>query len=286
MIIELPDVDGVSHRYVNVNGLRFHVAEAGCGDPVLLLHGWPQHWYQWRHLIPSLAKRYKVLCPDLRGFGWSDVPRKGYEKEQLATDIINLLDALNLERIYLVGHDWGGWVGFLICLRVPDRVRKYVALNIPHPYQKIDLRKFRSIWRFWYQLVIAFPGAEIWVPLLVRHFLRRTALVCGWSSDEIEIYYQVLQQPKRARASVLLYRIFLLKELLPLAKGKYCSSRLYVPTLLLFGTRDQFISTMLLKGYEPYVEQMTIEPHHDSGHFIVEQKPDLVAAKVKEFFKT
>jgi pimeloyl-ACP methyl ester carboxylesterase len=81
-----------------------------------------------------------------------------------------------------------------------------------------------------------------------------------------------------------LYRDFLLKELFPLAKGDFCSSQLQVPTLLLFGTQDQFISTALLDGYEPYVVQLNIEYFHDCGHFIAEEKPDLVATKIKEFF--
>jgi len=284
MVPELPEIDGVSHRFVYVNGLRLHVAEAGGGEPVLLLHGWPQHWYQWRHLIPSLAKNHRVLCPDFRGFGWSDAPRSGYEKEQLATDIIGLLDVLNLERICLVGHDWGGWVGFLVCLRAPDRVSRYVALNIPHPFQRLDLRLLGASWRFWYQLVIAFPGAEAWVPTFARYLLRRSAVAREWRSEEIDIYFQVLRQPKRARASVLLYRTFLFGEFLPVARGRYCSLRLHVPTLLLFGSRDMFISTTLLSEYEPYVEQLTIEQVHDCGHFIVEEKPELVATKVKEFF--
>src|ERR1051326_5683167 len=83
----MPIVEGVSHRWVQARGLRFHVAEAGAGDDVvLLLHGWPQHWYEWRHLMPALAAdgRRKVLAMDLRGFGWSDAPRRGYEKENLA----------------------------------------------------------------------------------------------------------------------------------------------------------------------------------------------------------
>ncbi|MFI5121970.1 MAG: alpha/beta fold hydrolase, partial [Vicinamibacteria bacterium] len=134
---ELPHVDGVTHRFVGANGIVFHVALAGSAndDPVLLLHGWPQHWYEWRHLIPQLADRHRVLALDLRGFGWSDAPRRGYLKEQMATDVLAVLDALGLDRVKLVGHDWGGWIGFLLCLRAPERVDRYLALGITHPWQ-------------------------------------------------------------------------------------------------------------------------------------------------------
>ena len=117
-----PQAEGVTHRFVRVNGLNWHLAEAGSGEPMLMLHGWPQHWYMWRYQIPYLAQHYAVICPDLRGFGWSDAPATGYEKEQLVDDIIALLDTLKLKRIRLMAHDWGGWVAFLLCLRQPDRV--------------------------------------------------------------------------------------------------------------------------------------------------------------------
>ena len=87
---DLPEVEGVSHRRVRARGLDFHVAEAGEGDDVVLcLHGWPQHWYEWRHLMPALAAAgHRVLAMDLRGFGWSDAPPRGYEKENMADDVL------------------------------------------------------------------------------------------------------------------------------------------------------------------------------------------------------
>ena len=97
--MDLPAVEGVTHRWVEARGLKFHVAEAGAGpDTVLLLHGWPQNWFEWRHLMPALADRHRVLAMDLRGFGWSDAPRRGYEKENLASDVLAVLDELGIER--------------------------------------------------------------------------------------------------------------------------------------------------------------------------------------------
>ena len=105
----LPEVEGVTHHWVRVRGVELHYAEAGSGDDVVLcLHGWPQHWYEWRRLMPALAADgYRVIAPDLRGFGWSEAPADGYEKENLADDVLALLDELGLERVKLVGHDWG-----------------------------------------------------------------------------------------------------------------------------------------------------------------------------------
>lgn len=288
--LPLPQIEGIKHRFVEMPGLRLHLAEAGQGEPLLLLHGWPQHWYMWRHLIPQLAVHYRVLCPDLRGFGWSDAPSSGYEKEQLATDIIALLDTLGLDRVRLMGHDWGGWVGFLLCLRHPERVQQFVALNILHPWQRLDWPVLSTLWRFWYQWVIAFPGLGGW---LLRHrpgfvssiILRRSFVNKQSLSDEERAgYAECLREPQRAHASVALYRSFLLREFFPIGFGRYRPFSLRVPTLLLYGTRDIFVSPKLLRGYQPHTQTMTVELVPQSGHFIAEECPDLVLERARAFF--
>src|SRR4051794_36789838 len=156
---EMAHLDGVRHRYVGANGICHHVAEAGSADadPVLILHGWPQHWYMARHLIPRLADHHRVLALDLRGFGWTDAPSAGYEKEELATDVLAVLDALGIDRVNLIGHDWGGWIGFLLSLRAPERIDRFLALGITHPWQSIG-GDWRQLPRFAYQAPIITPG--------------------------------------------------------------------------------------------------------------------------------
>ena len=83
-----PHVAGVEHRFLDAGGLRMHLAEAGEGRPIVMLHGWPQHWYLWRRLIPLLAPQARLLCPDLRGFGWTEAPRRGYNRETMAEDVL------------------------------------------------------------------------------------------------------------------------------------------------------------------------------------------------------
>ncbi len=284
-----PEVDGVSHTFVDAAGLRMHVAEAGEGEPLVLLHGWPQHWFMWRHQIAPLAEHYRVLCPDLRGFGWSDAPASGYEKENLAVDVVKLLDALGLERVRLAGHDWGGWIGFLIGMRHPERVERLLALNIPPPWGTLDLRTVAGIWRFWYQVVLASPwlGARILRdrPEFVRFLLRASSKDSDtWTDDELDAFAEPLREPARANATVQLYRTFLLREFPKLAQGTYESLRLTVPTLLLFGTDDFAISTSMLRGYEPYVDDFVLELVPDCGHFIAEQRPQIVTERTLEFF--
>jgi pimeloyl-ACP methyl ester carboxylesterase len=289
VLTDLPHVDGVRHRFIGANGIVHHVAEAGAdnGDPVVLLHGWPQHWYEWRHLIPELAERHRVLAVDLRGFGWSDAPPFGYEKEELASDILALLDALGIDRVKLVGHDWGGWIGFLLCLRAPERFDRFLALGITHPWQSLG-GGWRDLPRFWYQQVIITPGlgyALHRTGLFVRAALRSGP--AGESAfDEVALssFADNLAEPARARACVRLYRSFNFRELLPVIRGRYMSQRLTVPTRLIIGTEDAVLSTRLVTGWEAHADDMSVEIIPGCGHFIADERPDLVAAEARALF--
>jgi len=158
-----PDIPGVAHRYVEIETadagrLRVHYAEAGSGEPVLMLHGWPQHFWSWRRVIPRLADRHRLICPDLRGFGWTGTPGLGYDSETFASDAVALLDVLELARVKLIGHDWGGFAGFLLALHHPERVERYLALNCPVAWAPVRPRLALEAWRAWYTLVLAAPG--------------------------------------------------------------------------------------------------------------------------------
>jgi pimeloyl-ACP methyl ester carboxylesterase len=280
----MPEVAGVAHRYVRARGIRFHVAEAGQGPAVVLLHGWPQHWFEWRRVIGPLAERFRVLCPDLRGFGWSDAPAHGYEKEALATDVLALLDAVGVERFRLIGHDWGGWIGFLIALREPERLERLIPLNVAHPFGGPSAARARAMWRFWYQAVIAAPliGPRV---VAGTSFLARWlgAGPSAWSEKETEVFLGQFREPDRARASALLYRSFLTRELRQLAAGRYRRARLHTPTLLLYGTADRVIRPAHIEGYERHTEDMTVELVPGRGHFIVDERPELVIDRAVSF---
>lgn len=285
----MPNVAGVTHRWVDVSGLTVHVAEAGVGPPVVMLHGWPQHWFCWRHVVPLLADRYRLIMPDLRGHGWSSAPRRGYEKEQLASDLLGLLDTLELDDVGLVGHDWGGWTGFLACLRAPDRFRAFVALGIVHPFQRPTLAKAAQAWRGAYQLALSAPvvaaatlRASPWpVATAIRAGMTRPECT---SDAELSAYGTILQQPDRARASVQLYRTFVFRELSML--GRYRQQCLRVPTYLLVGDADPVASPALLDGWQNNAETMTLERLPDVGHFVPEEAPHDVATAVARVLGT
>jgi pimeloyl-ACP methyl ester carboxylesterase len=293
MEVPLPEVEGVEHRWVQAGDLRMHVAEAGPadGEPAMLVHGWPQHWYEWRKVIGPLADAgYRVVCPDLRGLGWTDAPpgARGYLKESMAADLVRLLDALEIESTHLAGHDWGGYIGFLLCLRSPERVRRYMALNIIHPWLSFRVSDLRRLPRLSYQWVIAAPGLNRRVinhPSFMHRFLKTGSVhKDAWTDADVEAFAAPLREPARIRASAAIYRTFNTREVLPLIRGRYRSRRLRVPTLMLFGTRDFVISPRQLEGFEPYADDMRVELVEDSAHFIVEERPDLVAERAIAHF--
>jgi pimeloyl-ACP methyl ester carboxylesterase len=276
-----PAVPGVRHRHVDAGGLRMHVAEAGRGDPVVLLHGWPQHWYVWRDVIPQVAPHGHVVCPDLRGFGWTDAPDSGYDLETMARDVLAVLDVLGLDRVSFAGHDWGGWIGFLLCLHHPERISRLVALGVLPPWPSRNPRNVLEAWRLAYQLVIAVPqlGRRA-VALGTRAALR--AASDSFSDEELDVFADRIEGD-RARATELLYRTFLLRTILPVATGRYAGVPLRVPTLLIVGERDPAIPARVAREQAARSEAVELEIVPDAGHFVVDERPDLVADRILRF---
>jgi pimeloyl-ACP methyl ester carboxylesterase len=288
--MEPPALPGVEHLYVDVPGVRVHVAAAGPADapPLVLLHGWPQHWWCWRHVIPELATTHRVLAADLRGFGWSSAPSAGYEKEQLATDLLALLDAMGLDRVGLVGHDWGAWTGFLAGLRAPERFTGFLALAIPPPNHDAPPKAMRESWRFAYQVVLSTPVVGT---TLVRATPMISRMIPGGARQRehlgaaaAQMYARVLEEPPRALASSLLYRTFLMRELPGIMKGRYRGRRLAVRTILLAGADDPAVRPVMLEGVERSGEDLRLEVLPDTGHFVPEERPERVVAAARELF--
>ncbi|XP_028789403.1 uncharacterized protein LOC114745416 [Neltuma alba] len=127
-------MEGIQHRTVEVNGIKMHVAEKGEGPVVLFLHGFPELWYSWRHQILSLSSRgYRAVAPDLRGYGDTDAPPSvsDYTVFHMVGDLIALLDSMAVDKVFLVGHDWGALIGWYLCMFRPERVKAYVCLSVP-----------------------------------------------------------------------------------------------------------------------------------------------------------
>jgi pimeloyl-ACP methyl ester carboxylesterase len=268
-----PDLPGVRHDYVDAGGLRTHVAFAGPEDapPILLVHGWPQHWWAWRHVIPGLAKRLHVIVPDLRGHGWTDRPEAGYAKEQLATDLLALLDVLGIAQATWIGHDWGGWVGQLVALRAPERIERMLVLGVPHLWVDPHPR----------QLALLGYQGPISLPILGRPIAQRMIrpiLQAGRGDDPLSaVDLELFAQHISPEVTVAMYRTFLTREIVPIARGRYARSQLEVPTTVMVGARDR-VTRGVTPGSVPGQPRLQVQQIDGVAHWLPEQRPDVVTS--------
>jgi pimeloyl-ACP methyl ester carboxylesterase len=283
----MPYVAGVRHRDVDLGEVRLHVAEAGSGPPLLLLHGWPQHWWSWRRLIPALAERYHVIAPDLRGWGWSSASPGDYAKATWAHDLLALLDADGLDRVHVIGHDWGGYVAFLMALMAPERIERLVALDVAPPWPSGGPRPRHLLVPALasYQVLVGTPVLGPRTMTAGRAFVRGIIRAgsgpnVNWSDAELDVYADVLREPARAAASSACYRTFLTRELpVSISRGDR-SEELRVPSLLVMGGRSAL--RLVLDPRPGHNLQVATIP--GGGHFLPEEAPDAVLAHALPFF--
>jgi pimeloyl-ACP methyl ester carboxylesterase len=290
MALEMPQVPGVDHMFVRAGDLDFHLAVTGEGAPVLLLHGWPEHWYAWREVMPSLAERHRVMAMDLRGFGWTDIAWEGFDKENMADDVARVLAATEIERVSVIGHDWGGWIGMLLAMRRPELVEQLIVLDAlppwarPYPPGLVGARRLRQ-----HTLMASPLGRQLLhrgVGLPARQIRRYAADPAKIGEAPLAIYTRDLKASTRARAGTLLHRTFLARELRPLLAGRYRDARLAVPTLVLYGDRDGLFSPSGYDDHDRHAEDLRLEAVAGAGHYLPEEAPQVVAERALDFFAT
>ena len=285
----MPELAGVEHRFVGLStGVRVHVAQAGPPDApvVLALHGWPQHWWSWRRVIPLLSGDFRVLAMDLRGLGWSGWPADGdFTKQRIADDAVALLDALGIERAYVLGHDWGGYAAIRLAVSAPERVRALLAMSVGHPWVPRS-RGAVNAWRLAYQLPLAAPLVG---PAVIRDGRFPRAVLRGawgdrttWDEEAAELYVQALRRDRPAQAGSLLYRHFLARELPGTMRGAFARERFAMPARLLMGRRDPIAA--FAGGFERHGADAAVEMIDGCGHFVPEERPQLVAERARELF--
>jgi len=286
-----PTVEGVevTHRYIDIGGLNVHIAEAGQGEPLIMYHGWPQHWWMWRKQFPFFASRFRVIAPDIRGFGWTEATGSGYLKDELADDLVKLIHALGYKRVRLLSHDWGGFIGIIANAKNLGVISQHFALNICPIWPRMDLQLIPATIQLGYMFRIAMPyfGRRMLMRdgTFIRYLMTRGGTRKeGWKDYETSTFSDVFKDPKRAKASTELYGSFLLREFLPLGLGKYRKYHIKTPSRILFGEKDFAIALSWLRGYEKHVDDFKIELVPETGHFIVDERPDLVNERAMSFF--
>jgi pimeloyl-ACP methyl ester carboxylesterase len=278
------ELAGVTHRHIEARGMRFHVAEAGPdgAPPVVLTHGWPQHWWLWRHVIPQLAKDRKVYAWDLRGLGWSDAaPDCDYTKTAMADDLLGVMDALDVDRAGLVGHDWGAFSGMIACVKAPERFTGFVSCSVPHLWPR-DRFNPRRLVLLGYQGPISTPflGERLMRKGFATRLLKAGRASGRWSDEELHAFGDVIREPKAAKATVGIYRQFLTKELPQFFRGAYADQRLKVPTRLLAGTEDVAVKGDSLEGAN--ADDLVVQWVDGAGHFLPDEAPEVVVQAARE----
>lgn len=265
-----------------INGLRFHVIVEGQGAPVVLLHGFPDTSFVWRHQILALVKAgYRVIAPDLRGRGQTEAPAsvEEYRLTSSVGDIAAILDTLGLERAHVVCHDWGAGVGWLFAALMPQRVERLMALSVGNPAARgrADLDALR---RGWYRILFLFPDIERVLRQDDWYLLRA---LFGEAKD-LDRYLADLAAPGALTAGLNWYRANMSIE--RLAGPPPDLPAIQAPTLGVFGARDPFLTEeAMARSGETVRGPWRYERFDEAGHWIQLDAPDQLNALLLEFLR-
>jgi pimeloyl-ACP methyl ester carboxylesterase len=279
----LPEAPGFDHLVVETPGLRTHVATIGEGEPVILLHGMSQHWWQWHAIAPVIAARgYRVLCPDLRGAGWTVADDPRIERETRLRDLLALFDVLGIERAHVVSHDLSVLTAMQLTYDHPERVRTAVQLSVMPGFMKFSLKlapAFEHLPKFiWHR-----PGASH------RGIFSEKYAFRPMSEATIEAHLAPMRRPDIDAAVRPLTRGIVLPEAMRMVRGVYRRRRLVVPTLVVFGRQDYAFSEEVMQRICPdpqrYADRVEFAYVDDAAHFITDDAPDAVADLALDWFE-
>jgi pimeloyl-ACP methyl ester carboxylesterase len=277
-----------AHRTAVVNGFRMHFVIAGDGYPVVLLHGWPQSCYAWRKIIPSLAERFTVIAPDLRGLGNSDRPMAGYDKRTLASDVYALVQSLGFSKIGLTGHDWGGVVAYYLAYDHPELVERLMILDsvpgLGRSGDKIDRETAKRLWHVFFHAGIP-DLAEKLISAHLEAYLRYfyTSTLYNYSpavftNDDIAEYVRAYSVPGALRAGLQYYRTALQEDLENLSR---CTRKLTLPITAWGG--EAFLGN-IVPSWRTVADKVEGGEVKECGHFVAEEKPDFTIRLALDFF--
>jgi pimeloyl-ACP methyl ester carboxylesterase len=281
------------HGYADLGDVRLHYVEAGEGPLVLLLHGFPQFWYQWRHQIPALVGAgFRVVAPDMRGYNLSDKPLgvRAYRVELLARDVERLIVACGGEAADVVGHDWGAIVAWTAAMRHPERVEKLAILNVPHPARFPDglmspMQLLRSSYAFFFQIP-RLPEEVIRAGdfALLRSVLRGDPVRPGtFSEEDVQRYVEAISRPGALTATINYYRALLRNP----RETRALLKRIEAPVLVIWGERDRFLSRRLSEPPHLWVPDLLgVKRLPDASHWVAEDRPLEVNTLLLDFLRS
>jgi pimeloyl-ACP methyl ester carboxylesterase len=286
----------INHGFANVNGINLHYADAGKGDLVIFLHGFPEFWYSWRHQLNALAPQFHVVAPDLRGYNLSDKPAnvEDYRLEVLAEDVIGLIDHFGARTAAIVGHDWGAGVAWAVAQTYPDRVSKLAVMQVPPASVWRSNMSLHQLLRSWYMFFFQLRRVPEWLinrndfAGLDQVFKKRVARPNTFSAADIAAYKEALRKPGALTAAINYYRANVGRLMRRSSSNKPVSERLEgrirIPTLFVFGEQDFAILPQTVKGIEKFIDAPYRELRiPDSNHWVQNEAAEEVNAALLEF---
>lgn len=280
------------HSFVDTNNIRLHCVTQGQGELVLLLHGFPEFWYSWRHQIPALARHYKVVVPDLRGYNDSDKPDSGYDLDTLTKDIRGLIEGLGYVKAHIVGHDCGGAIAWNLAQKSPQAIDRLAILNAAHPHKYFQelMGNVDQLRRSWYVLAFQVPGIPEWLiqqnlkdfvkALLQGQAIRKSA----FSAEITQIYQAALEKPGALVAALKYYRHLLLPQ--NWFNWLQKPTPITAPTLILWGEEDSLLSNKLTEGLDKLIAapfKLKLIPN--CGHWLQQEAPQTVNRELLNFLR-
>ncbi len=275
------------HAFLTANGIRFHYVTQGEGDLVLLLHGFPEFYYSWRHQIPALAQNFRVVAVDLRGYNDSD-KRGPYNIGTLTTDVREIVHALGYARAHLVAHDWGGSIAFSTAALYPEIVDKLIVLNAPYApallreYRRNPRQRFKSWYIAFFQIPflpeILLGAFHAWG---IRWMLRAGARDAKTFSDaDLRAYADAMCKPGALTAAIGYYRALLARQTM---RGARAWRKIAAPTLILWGEKDIALEVGLTRDLEEWIPNVRVHYFPNAGHWLQQEEPDAVNRAIAEF---
>ena len=278
----------VTHHFADLDAVRLHYVTAGAGDPVVLLHGWPQTWFMWRDVIPLLASHFALVAPDMRGLGDSARPADGYDKMTVARDIAELMTRLGHDRFRVVAHDWGGPVAFALAAQFPDRVIAMASFDAPVLGDGGPI-EHHGRWHFGFHALPGLPEAltDGREDAYLRFFFKFAGAKPDAISEEAQAeYVRAYSQPGAMTAGFNYYRA-VPQDIADNTAFREAGRKLAMPILVYGGdpaTRGRGMSA--LESWARMADNVSGGVAENCGHWIPEERPAFVADEVTRFFSS
>jgi epoxide hydrolase 4 len=274
-------------EYITTNGIKLHYVTQGEGPLMVMLHGFPEFWYSWRHQIPEFASHYKVVALDLRGYNDSDKPKEqsAYTMPELVKDVQGVIQELGYDKCVLVAHDWGGAIAWNFAYAYPAMVEKLIVLNLPHPAKFFQgLQTPQQLMRSWYIFLFQLPLLPEFLlqasdyQAIETMFAGMAVNKSSFTEADIEAFKNAAAKRGALTAMVNYYRNIFNPRLQNSNWGI-----LEVPTLMIWGENDTALGTELTYGTEAYVKDFQIKYIPNCSHWVQQEQPELVNRYMREY---